>query len=245
MKILVIEDDPIYASAIEMLIDEMGYELAAQTNTSNEVLRLIKATSPDLLLLDIHIQGDMDGIQVAEYLYQEQISIPVIFITSFRDNQTFERAKNTNPFAYMIKPFDKDTLQRTIELALYKHVNASWDVENFGGWTKDIAIKDSFFIKVNRKLQKVLISSIYYIEVQNKHSVIVLTNQKLSVRISLKDLVKKLPANIFVKVHQSYLVNTQKIENVDMDKNKVQVGRYQVPISQRHKKVLMKELSGY
>ena len=127
MKILIVEDDPIYADAIEMMIEKMGHQTIGITENSNEVLRMVKATQPDLLLLDICIKGEADGIQIAE---QIPASIPVIFITSLHDQQTFDRAKKTTPFAYITKPIDQKSLQRSIELALYQQMNKPSETPN-------------------------------------------------------------------------------------------------------------------
>lgn len=240
MKILIVEDDAIYADAIEMMIEKMGYQPIGIAENSHEALRLIKTAQPDLLLLDIRIKGAIDGIQLAE---QVPKSIPVIFVTSMQDAQTFERAKKTAPFAYITKPIDPKLLQRSIELALCRYAEQAVTPSPANPWSGNAVLNDGFFVKTGQKLRKILISSIYYVEVDKKHSTIALQNEQLKIRMSLKELAQKLPEHLFIKVHQSCLVNIQKIEDIDISLDKIKLGKYTVSMSRRHKKMVLNELN--
>ena len=117
LKIQIVEDEPMYASYIEMIIDQMGYQSSKVSDNAEEAIQIAKHFNPDLLLMDINIEGKMDGIETAVAI-NEFSPTPVIFITSLSDTETFEKAKSTIPFAYITKPFDAPILQRSIELAL-------------------------------------------------------------------------------------------------------------------------------
>lgn len=240
MKILIVEDDLIFAEGMKIMLQEnMGYEVSGIAQEYNEALRLIKATQPDLLLLDIQIKGELNGVQLAEQVQKMGGEIPIIFITSLQSSEIFEQAKTTSPYAYLTKPVDVDTLQKTIELALHKY---AFRHRAESTWTQDVAIQNSFFVKVGRRVQKVHIPTIHYLEVNRNYSHIVLDDQQLQVRMTFKELSQKLPQGQFLKINKSYIVNITKVENVDLEMNLVHVGNDQVPVSKRYRKELLQAL---
>ncbi len=119
-RILVVEDEAIVAMDIADRLSGMGYELAGQTSNGALALELAKERRPDLVLMDIRLQGEMDGITAAEVIGR-QFRVPVIFLTAYSEDATLNRAKRTEPFGYILKPFDDRELRSTIEIALYKH----------------------------------------------------------------------------------------------------------------------------
>jgi DNA-binding LytR/AlgR family response regulator len=223
MKILVVEDERIFATTICIMLEELGYEQVQVVDNAEEAMRLFMAFSPDVVLMDIRIKGDKDGIAVAEYINQSTKPVPVIFMTSLDDKETFERAKNTNPIAYLIKPFDEGTLERTIELSIYKYYKATWDTEIFSEWSKDVLAPDSFFVKVNNKLEKILIQDIVFIMAESKYVELHVAKQKMLIRLSLNDLIEKLPVETFVRVSRSHIINTKHIQNIDLTNNKIEL----------------------
>ncbi|MGC8745378.1 MAG: HD domain-containing phosphohydrolase [Candidatus Saccharicenans sp.] len=118
-KILVVEDENLVARDLVNMVRTLGYEVTDIVQTGEAVLPSISQNPPDLALMDIVLKGNLDGIAVASVLWEEY-SIPVVYITSFADDLTFERAKLTEPFGYLIKPFEERELELTIETALYK-----------------------------------------------------------------------------------------------------------------------------
>jgi CheY-like chemotaxis protein len=118
-KILVVEDDTIIALTIQGRLKEFGYEVVGRASNGEDAIKKAKELQPDLVLMDIHIKGPMDGIQTAETVYGIY-NIPVIYLTAYSDEKTLERAEKTSPFGYVVKPFNDDTLRTTIKMALLK-----------------------------------------------------------------------------------------------------------------------------
>jgi CheY-like chemotaxis protein len=118
-KILVVEDDTIIALTIESRLRQFGYEVVGRASTGEDALKKVKEFQPDLVLMDIHIKGPMDGIQTAERVYGFY-NIPVVYLTAYSDENTLERAQKTSPFGYIVKPFNDDTLRSTIKMAILK-----------------------------------------------------------------------------------------------------------------------------
>lgn len=119
-RILVVEDEHIVALDIKRMLLTLGYEVPAIAASGKQAIQRAVETPPDLALMDIHLKGQMDGIQAAAEI-QSMVDIPVIYLTAFADETTLDRARTTEPFGYVLKPFTEQELHSTIEMALYKH----------------------------------------------------------------------------------------------------------------------------
>ena len=119
IRILVVEDESLVARDIQNMLRSLGYEVTGVVASGEQAIQKASASAPDLVLMDIVLKGEIDGITAAEKLW-EDYGIPVIYLTAYADDTTFERAKMTKPFGYLLKPFEERELQTTIEMALYK-----------------------------------------------------------------------------------------------------------------------------
>lgn len=119
-KILIVEDEGLIANDIADRLQKVGYQVAGIAESGKETLQKIAVLRPDLILMDIRIKGDLDGVETAARV-REQFDLPVIFLTAYSDRQTLDRAKVTGPFGYLTKPVQQSSLQTSIEIALYKH----------------------------------------------------------------------------------------------------------------------------
>jgi CheY-like chemotaxis protein len=118
-RILVVEDEAIVAADIQDRLESLGYTVAGWATTGAEALDLARTSNPDLILMDIMLKGPMNGIQAA-HLVRIELSLPVIFLTANSDEAVLEQAKISEPFAYLLKPFEERQLRTNIEMALYK-----------------------------------------------------------------------------------------------------------------------------
>ena len=119
-SILIVEDEQIVATELREILTNLGYRIAAATATGSESLARTEETQPDLILMDIRIKGEMDGIETAGKI-TDRWDIPVIYVTAHADKETLRRAKMTGPMGYVLKPFSERELQIAIEIAIYKH----------------------------------------------------------------------------------------------------------------------------
>ena len=119
-RIMIIEDDAIEAMDIKLNLESMGYEVTAVAGSGEKALPKISECKPDLVLIDIIIKGSMNGLEVAQRI-KDEFDLPFIYLTSHSDKGTMQKAKLTEPFAYLMKPFDSKELNYSIEIALYKH----------------------------------------------------------------------------------------------------------------------------
>ncbi len=119
-RIMVVEDEGIVALDIQSKLESRGYEVPAVLATGEDAIVRAGEVRPDLVLMDIQLAGEMDGTQAAEQIHK-LYDIPIVYLTAFSDDRTLNRAKNAEPFGYMLKPFEEKKLHVTIEIALYKH----------------------------------------------------------------------------------------------------------------------------
>ncbi len=119
-KVLIVEDKAIVAHNLEDRLKALGYEVPAVAFSGEEAIQLVADTRPDLVLMDIQLPGEMDGVEAAQKV-REKYDIPVVYLTGHADDGTLRRAKITEPYGYILKPFEVRELHSTIEIALYKH----------------------------------------------------------------------------------------------------------------------------
>lgn len=119
-KIQIVEDEEEVAEILQMLIESVGYIVVGSSPSGKDAIYSAGKMNPDLVLMDIELKGEIDGIETAKQL-KSLHNIPVVFVTGFYDNNTIERAKQAEPMGYLIKPVDVQELKVTIEFAIFKH----------------------------------------------------------------------------------------------------------------------------
>lgn len=119
-QILIVEDDRVVAEDVQRSLEHLGFSAPWIVVSGEEAIDKVKENGPDLVLMDIVLKGKMDGIEAGNKI-RNQFNIPVVFLTAYADERVLERAKITEPFGYIIKPFVDRELRTTIEIALYKH----------------------------------------------------------------------------------------------------------------------------
>lgn len=119
-RIMLVEDETIIAMDVQQRLELLGYQVVSQAASGADAVGIAAETKPDLILMDIKIRGPMDGIETAAQIRELQ-DIPIIYLTAFADETTIKRARLTQAFGYLLKPFEDRELQSAIEIALYKH----------------------------------------------------------------------------------------------------------------------------
>jgi CheY-like chemotaxis protein len=118
-RILVVEDEAIVAMVIKRRLKDLGYIVSGVASTGKDAITKVEGTFPDLVLMDIRLKGDMDGIEATKII-KDRFSLPVVYLTAHSDDITFKKAKETDPDGYILKPFTEKDLSTTIEIALHK-----------------------------------------------------------------------------------------------------------------------------
>ena len=237
ISILLVEDDPQSALRVESLIYKLGYHLTATCDNAPDALDMIQSKSPDILILDIDLKGEMSGLDLAEALTPR--TTPVIFVTGHTEEDIYDRARSTRPAAYLTKPFNSFTLQTAIENSLIALTqDRSSEQEE---WSEDLFIKNSFFVKRNNFLQKVNLDDIVFIHSDGNYCEI-FSNKKFAVKLSLTKILQKLPPRQFIRVHQRYIVQASMIEMIDTQSNELHIAGKDIPIGPKYREELLRKL---
>ncbi|HEY0680462.1 MAG TPA: LytTR family transcriptional regulator DNA-binding domain-containing protein [Chitinophagaceae bacterium] len=239
--ILAVEDDAIFAETLELVLQEMGYVNYRIVDNAAAALKIFNEEQPDILLADIDINGPLNGIELASIISSIR-RIPVVFITSFADSETFRKAKQTRPAAYIVKPYHATNLQAAIELALE---NEQGNQSGQPGPSKEDAVyplSDALFIKYNSKLFKIRIPEIVFIEVEEKYCYIHTASKRFAVNMRLKNLMDQLPADTFVQIHRSYAVKLDAIEEINTDQHLIRIKGTEIPIGKTYREMFLAKL---
>jgi DNA-binding LytR/AlgR family response regulator len=240
LKILIVEDEMIIAANISLQLTSLGYEVTGIIPRGEEALVHIKHDQPDIILLDINLKGKIDGIETATIM-QQDYNIPIIYLTANADDANFKRAKATNPYAFISKPFKKLDLQRAIELTA-NHINTEKESSKDSSFEQEepLILNDCIFVRHHEKMVKINIIDILYIEAERNYCRIYSKGKEYLIVTTLKDIDEKLPQDHFLRIHRSFIVNISQIDEIAT--SHVVVSRKAIPISKQLKSELLKRL---
>lgn len=237
IKILLVEDDWIIAKEISLSLNDLGFEVLAHVESGEDALKKISELKPDLVLLDIGLSGEMSGIETAQII-KKDFQIPFIFLTALADSSTIEKAKLTEPYAYLVKPVKIETLYSTIEITLY---NAAQRKEVTPLLKEGLTIDDSIFVKTKGRLEKLQLNQVLWVEASDIYALVCTAAGKYLLNTSLAAVEEKFPSGRFIRVHRSYIVNVDKIEAIEKDE--LFINQQRIPIGKTYKDKLMSKLS--
>lgn len=120
-KIVIVEDETIIALDIRMQLQQMGYEVTGIAATGQDAIDLVAKTQPDMVMMDIRLRGEMDGIEAAQHIQTHFGDVAILFLTAYTDNTTLHKAIQSNPAGYLLKPFDTDQLRQAVVGTLKNH----------------------------------------------------------------------------------------------------------------------------
>jgi two-component system response regulator LytT len=232
IKILIVEDELMVAANLAMILEDKGYEPYDAAGTKEEALKMLEEIKPDIAILDINLHGKAEGIEIGAYI-KEHLNIPFIFLTSNSDKDTIDAAKKVNPSAYLVKPFKADDIFAAIEIAVAnfsgEEYSAALEPEN--NEEKISIFSGSIFIKSNNRYVKTAIADITYMQAVDKYVEIFTRDKKrYIVRSSLDAILHKFTPYHFIRVHKSYVINPQYLEQINghlivVDQLEIPVGR--------------------
>lgn len=240
VKILIVEDEMIIAANISLQLSKLGYEVTGIVSRGEEVLSHVKQNRPDIVLLDVQLKGKLDGIETAMVM-QNEFDIPIIYLTANADDSNFNRAKTTNPFAFISKPFKKLDLQRAIELTVNR-LECNLESGSPATLANDapFILSDCIFVRHREKMVKVAIKDILYIEAERNYCRIYSKTKEYLLVMTLKGLDEKLPDIYFLRIHRSFVVNISQIDEIAT--SHVIIARKAIPLSKSLKEELLKRL---
>ena len=240
IKILLVEDDWIIAKEISYSLQDLGFEIAGTFDNGEEALKSIEELKPDIVLLDIHLVGNMTGIDIGRHLKQDH-NIPFIFLTALADLDTIDKAKLVDPYAYLVKPVNTQSLYSTIEIALHNASRKKPELLPLPPLMENLSMDDGIFVKANRRLEKILLHDILWVEAHDIYAMIYTLTGKYLLNSSLKIIEEKFPTIKFIRVHRSYIINLDKVNAIE--ENDLIINDHHIPVGKTYKENLMKRLS--
>ncbi|SOD93717.1 LytR/AlgR family response regulator transcription factor [Spirosoma fluviale] len=250
IHILLVEDEGILAMELSDSLEADGYFIVGIANNGRKALDLYQRQRVDLLLCDITIKGDWDGIETVRRLTAER-PIPVIYLTALTDRETLERAKQTYPAAYVNKPYQLASLRTAIELAIHnfnqrsKPVSAA--VTPLEKGTRDretiLQINDHLFVKQNYQFVKINVDDLLYLEADNVYTTLVTSNRKYVIRLTLSGILERMNLPSLVRIHRSYAVNIHKVDS--FNDTELSIGTQLLPLSRSYKEDFLQRFNHY
>lgn len=228
-KIFLIEDEWVHAEDIRILVEEMEYEWLGYTHEGVDALQKIEDLKPDVILIDLNLNGLLAGITIAKKI-KAQTSTPFIFTTSYLDDETIQQCLAVNPIAYLHKPVNKIDLKA----ALLKAQQVTAEII-YSDVTQQN--EQQIMIRVGNTLKPVLTADITVVQTDAKNYICIHTkqHQQFAIKQSLTAFENQLPANIFIRVHKEYLINLKSIISINEPEQTILVSNLHVPLGKHYK----------
>jgi two-component system response regulator LytT len=233
-RIGILEDDLMIAETLADILETLGHQVLFSVNNGESLLKEAAAQEVELLLLDIQVKGDIDGIQTAARLPKGKI--PYVFTTAFADTTTLERVKQTAPYGYVIKPYGIKDIEVGIQMAMLNHNRSSESsVESIP------ESKEHLFVKDNGRLVKIRFDELQFIEAKGDYMVLKCAAQQHSIYTSLKKIKERLPKEQFLQVHRSFIIQLEQIDS--LEENSVTIDDKHIPVSKTYMPELLERLN--
>ena len=249
INILIVEDEQLIALELAAGLERDGYRVAGIADTFEEARDIFSREVIDIVLMDIHIRGKVDGVETAAELMRLR-AVPIVYLSALTDARTVERVKGTHPAAFLSKPYSMPNVRIAIELALANFAVARGAVVGGAGGAPVIPIEsrgagvgadkemilqleDSIFVKNNVQFVKIALQDILYLEADNNYVQLYALERKFALRVSLAQLLEKIQFKKLVRIHRSYAVNIDRMSS--FSDGEVWIGKLALPLGRNYR----------
>ena len=224
LKILVVEDEYITQKVICNHLVEIGYEIIGTAMNAEDAINILGSDKVDFAVLDITINGDRNGIWLGEYI-KTNYNIPHLFLTAYADTETLKNALKTEPFGYLVKPFQRHDLFTAIEIAIL----------NFS--KSNIAMDKHIIVKNEDVYKKVNLNEILFLESDKNYLIVHTKDGTFRYRATVNEFIKQLPNN-FIQTHKGFIINKNCV--VSFSNTVIFINNFRIPISKTFKEKVLK-----
>lgn len=245
--VLIVEDESIVAKDLELSLRKLGFAITGVTDNADKAYSLALKKRPDIILMDIILKNGDSGIEVAKRI-KEEIPVPIVYLTANADPETVELAKSTEPHGYIVKPFKEIDLQTTIDMATYKfkkELERQEEMENglklahtAGGHNKRV-----FMVKNKSTFIKLDPEDILYVEALKDYVVVNTKDTRYTIHSTMKEIEKKMPTDIYARVHRSYIVQIDAIEKIEYHMITLKGVKKEIPVGGSYREPLKNTLN--
>lgn len=236
ISVLIVEDELIIANDLQDILESNDYQVIGIAKSYDLAIEKLSAEQPDIVLLDIQIDGTKDGIDLANTIKNEY-ELPFIFISSHTDRATLDRAKECKPYGFLVKPFEDDDVFVAVEMALSNFSKEQNNNED----NQDFTINESLFIRQKNTAVKVSYDDILYASSDANYCTLYTANKKFVMRSTLKELENKLGDKRFFRCHKSHVVNLKHLTAVNSEYIKIK--DIELPIGRDQQTLLMSQIN--
>ncbi len=245
-KILVVEDVNNIEIDVRNRLEEMGYMVQSIVLSAEKAFESIENETPDLVLMDIKLDGKINGIEAARQI-QDNYSVPVVFLSGENDKKLLRETVEAGAFGFVSKPFKEAEIFANIENALYKHekyldlLKENKKLKALTGITK--ANQEFIFIKADYKLNKIDLKEILFLEAQKDYVVIHTDKKVFTTHATMKKMERVLPEDEFIRIHRSYIIRLDKIISVKYPDLVIEHKMKVLPVGGLYRKALFDQLN--
>ena len=250
LSIVIVEDEPIVAADLARQLRKFGYRVAARFVDGESAVDFVVQSPPDLLLMDVNLAGQIDGIETVRRIQQHHADLPVVYLTANTDERTFEEARATTPAAFLSKPFRSRDLRAAVELAVQRTAHRTHPPEaeahppapDLAPEESAFLLRDRIFVRHKNRLERLLIDDIQYVAAEGYYCRIVAGEARHLLNVTLKKFEAFLtdrPA--FMRVHRSYLVNLAAVTAID--EAALYIGEQSIPTSRSLRPALLERFT--
>ena len=237
LRIFIVEDEGLIAEHLKLSLEKLGYDVIGIAAKYSEAVNFLESNSPDLILADIMLAGEKDGIDLGQHV-RENYHLPYIFLTSHSDQSTVKRATAVKPNGYLVKPYERSDLYVAIETA----------ISNFQG---DGAMEEkpqsttpfedgTLFVKDREVYIKIHVKGILWMKAEGNYTHVETENGKHLVRGNLKELLSKFTDHPFFRCHRSYAINMHRITSIQPQS--VTIGENEIPLAKESREALLAKI---
>jgi DNA-binding LytR/AlgR family response regulator len=243
VNVVIVEDNAVIAEGLESNLQRAGFNVAARFSAGEELVAQIAQLNADVILMDIDLAGDLDGIQTAERV-RTLSSAAIIYITDYHDEHTVNRAKHTEPAHYLVKPYKIHDVKIAIEMAFHKtSLNKSEGAKKEHEAPDAVqAFPDRIFIKENDVLHRVDLNDLLWIKAEGSYCEVRTVQRKFMLAIPMGMFHEKFTHPHLVRVHRSYVVNIDKVNAIKGNELFIRGAEETIMISEKYKDQLDKLL---
>ncbi len=223
-RVLIVEDEALIADHLAAELTDLLYEISGIVDSADQVFDHLSTHEVELVLLDIHLGGHMDGVDIANVI-NSKFNSAIVFVTSNSDSRTLERVKHTEPAGFITKPFKREQLESTLALAIGSVKKQNKHHE------------DAFFLKEKHALIKVNYQDVLYAEANDNYCFLYTKDSRFLLSQTLKSVELKLSSSGFARCHRSYVVNLIAINKIEP--RAIFIGDNEIPLSESYRSSIL------
>lgn len=230
-QILIVEDEPIIAADLAHELEKLDYAVVDCVESGEEALQQLKENTIHLVLMDIRLEGQLDGIDTAQEISKFS-QVPIVFLTSNTDERSFARAKLTKPAAFLSKPYRLSDLKYSIALAL-EEANSAENMPEDEVW-----FKDRLFVKTKNWMVRIKVEELLWIEAEGCYCNLRTLDKTYTIVSTLKKFEAVIQHKLLKRIHRSYMVNLDAIDKIS--ESHLAIGDKSIPIGRSYKAEVQK-----